>query len=184
MDAISPANAGPLDRAGVGLRRVPPVLQKSFFVALLAAVLVAVVAAPAAAAPVRASCPPGSTGYTGELQPWSCVSAYRDLSGHNVNLRSGRSGAAGFGLLHTIFDHNVDESTIADVISTAPAAESQGGTRFLYQKKYALPTEALTVWVFEERGPSNIAPDDFATGLITAYCLGRQECPDELGDLT
>lgn len=71
------------------------------------------------AQPSRLSCPNGTTGYTGELQPWSCVAVYRDQSGHDVLLRSGRSGAAGFGLVHALVDHDLEESLIADAMLTA-----------------------------------------------------------------
>lgn len=157
-------------------------MSRASLVTLLVAICAFAVTTPAQAQATRFPCPVGTTGYSGELQPWSCVTVFRDRSGHEVLVRSGRSGAAGFGLVHALLDHNVEEQIIGDVISAAPAGESQGGTRFQY-KYYTLSTGPMTVIVREDRGPSTVPPDRAPHGMLTAYCLGPTHCPAEINDM-
>jgi hypothetical protein len=102
-------------------------------------------------------------------------------TGHPVGLRQGRTGEGAFGLLHALVDHNVDEETIATVIANSAAGIAQGNNRFLYGLEFRVADVGLiAVEVIEDRNPSTAAPDNYALGVVTAYCKGLDRCPDEV----
>lgn len=133
--------------------------------------------------PIRRACPVGTTNYSGPAQPFSCLAVYSDNAngGHPVGLRQGRPDPAGFGLLHVITDHNLDELSIATTITNNAGGIAQGNNRFLYGMRYEIAGVGLiAVEVIEDRSPSNAAPDAFSLGVVTAYCVGMTRCPDEV----
>lgn len=82
-------------------------------------------------------CRSGTTNYKGSSQPYSCLVVFRDNAnkGHSVGLRQGRSNPSGFGLLHALGDHNVDQESIGTVIANNAAGIKQG-TRYLYGLRF------------------------------------------------
>ncbi len=75
--------------------------------------------------------PAGTTGYTGDAAPFSCLEVYLDGSGHQVGLRAGRTGASAFGLLHAQLDHNVEAQTIEAAVGMNAARIVQPNNRRL-----------------------------------------------------
>lgn len=130
--------------------------------------------------PITFPCPRGTANYKGRAQPYSCLVVFKDNAnrGHSVGLRQGRSGETGFGLLHALLDHNVDQETIGTVIVNS-AAGIKNGTRFLYGLRFETNGIGLiAVEVIEDRAPSTEAPDQEALGVLTEYCKGLDRCPD------
>ncbi len=128
--------------------------------------------------PVRHDCPAGTTNYPAPNEAYSCLSVYSDNAnaGHPVGLRQGRSG--GFGYLHALQDHDVDEETIGTVIANSAAGIAQGNDRFLYGLRYEVNgVGIIAVEVIEDRKPSGASPDNYALGVVTAYCKGHDRCP-------
>jgi hypothetical protein len=133
--------------------------------------------------PGRQPCPSGTTNYIGPAQPYSCLAVYSDNAGrgHPVPLRQGHADPAGFGLLHALQDHNVDEQTIATIIVNNAAGVAQGNNRFIYGLRFEVAGLGLVaVEVLEDRNPSTAAPDGQELGVLTAYCKGMTRCPDEV----
>ncbi|MGH3907684.1 MAG: hypothetical protein ACRDTE_26415 [Pseudonocardiaceae bacterium] len=128
--------------------------------------------------PVARPCPAGTTNYPAPNEAYSCLSVYSDNanSGHPVGLRQGRSG--GFGYLHALQDHDVDEETIGTVIANSAAGIAQGNDRYLYGLRYEVNgVGIIAVEVIEDRKPSGASPDNYALGVVTAYCKGHDRCP-------
>ena len=109
---------------------------------LLPAVLVLVAGAAHADVPVGPAryvpCPPptGDIGrYTGPSAAYICHSAVVDPLGDVVILRRGQSYAAtpsAFGMLHTLFDHNVEDHVVERVVSSAfPLSAPRGRRRYI-----------------------------------------------------
>jgi len=121
-------------------------------------------------------CPSGTTDYRGSSQPFSCLVVFRDNDnmGHSVGLRQGRSDPNGFGLLHAVGDHNLDQESIGTVVVNSAAGIKQG-SRLRYEAR-GFPLVAVEV--IEDRTSSTAAPDKQALGVLTAYCRGLERCPD------
>ena len=128
------------------------------------------------------------TGHTGGVIPFNCWGTYYDGSGHHVIIRTGRAG--GFGQLHALLDHHVEPETIGNVITNLPAG-TRIGKRFAYAAECIENGQAVIEFGSrEDRNPSNDSPDDYALGIVTAYCNlpaycnvlgapgGEQDCPD------
>lgn len=133
--------------------------------------------------PIDRPCPAGTTNYPPPNQAYSCLSVYFDNanSGHPVGLRQGRAG--GFGYLHALQDHNVDEETIGTVIVNSAAGIAQGNDRFLYGLEFRVADVGIiAVEVIEDRKPSGASPDNYALGVVTAYCKGYDKCPDGVNE--
>lgn len=134
-------------------------------------------------------CPAGTTNYTGAAQPYSCIAVFVDQSEHQVGLRSGRSGASGFGLLHALQDHGIDERTIELIIQDEPAGTLQSGTRFLYGTTFEYDgIQEISVDIIEDRASSTAAPDNDSLGVVTAYCTSggvhapEEPCPPDINE--
>ncbi|MGB6162786.1 MAG: hypothetical protein WBF75_09475 [Pseudonocardiaceae bacterium] len=98
-------------------------------------------------------------------------------------MRQGHADPAGFGLLHAVGDHNIDENSIATTIVNSAAGIAQGNNRFLYGMTYEIAgLGLLSVEVLEDRQPSTASPDSDALGVLTAYCVGMTRCPDEVDE--
>jgi hypothetical protein len=134
------------------------------------------------------ACPAGTTGYTGAAAPFSCLEVFLDGSGHQVGLRAGRTGASAFGLLHAQLDHNVEAQTIEAAVGMNAAGIVQPNNRRLYGAEFVKDGEPVIEFeVIESRNPSTAAPDDYALGVVTAYCrvgLSGPEsvCPQWVND--
>jgi hypothetical protein len=134
------------------------------------------------------ACPAGTTGYTGTAAPFSCLEVYLDGSGHQVGLRAGRTGASAFGLLHAQLDHNVEAQTIEAAVGMNAAGIVQPNNRRLYGAEFVKDGEPVIEFeVIESRDPSTASPDDYALGVVTAYCrvgLSGPEsvCPQWVND--
>ena len=135
-------------------------------------------------------CPPptdDASRYTGPAAPYVCHSAVMDPAGNVVILRRGQSyasGPSGFGMLHTLFDHNVEDHVVERVISSSfPRTASLGRVRYSAESR-AAGQGVMSVWVDVDPGPSDVAPDRSPFGVVTAYCkLPRNagpenKCPD------
>ena len=118
--------------------------------------------------------PTGDAGrYMGPAAPYICHSAVVDPLGDVVILRRGQSYAAtrsAFGMLHTLFDHNVEDHVVERVVSSAyPLSAPQGRRRYIAEFRrdgYGV----MSVWVEVDRTPSKDAPDNEPFGVLTAYC--------------
>lgn len=127
-------------------------------------------------------CPDGTTGHKGDADAYNCLAVFRDNGnkGHSVLLRRGRSG--GFGYLHALLDHGVDQETIATVIanSSAGVVENKDKHKYLYGLVFRVKNrEAIAVEVVEARTTSNDAPDGENLGVNTAYCVRKLGGPHE-----
>lgn len=143
-------------------------------------------------------CPTNTQNHTGPAQPYSCLAVYLDNAnrGHHVLLRQGHGDPAGFGLLHAVNDHNIDEHSIATTIVNSAAGIFQpnlstdpdsggpaGGQRYLYGMTYEVGSLGLvSVEVREDRAPSTASTDNDSLGVLTAYCVGMTRCPDEVDE--
>lgn len=137
--------------------------------------------------PIRRPCPGGTTNYPGDAARYNCLSVYGDNAnrGHLVGLRQGTPDPAGFGFLHALQDHNVDEETIGTIIANNAAGIDQGNDRFLYGLRYEVAGRPVVfLELIEDRKPSRAAPDDYSLGTVTSYCRGQpnNECPDWVND--
>jgi hypothetical protein len=129
---------------------------------------------------------PGSAIYPGDDAIWTCHSITFDNGGvgHPVWLRQGRSGSNGFGWLHALLDHNVQDWTIEHIIQINAAGEKQSNGRFLYGAKFIVKGKPVEYAVlFEERKRGSGSPDVGELGVVTAYCKNaagnnQNQCPD------
>lgn len=136
--------------------------------------------------PIRQPCRPGTTGYPPPNDRFDCLGFYRDNAnaGHPVLLRRGASGATGFGYLHALIDHGLDENSIATIIVNSAAGQIQDNGRFLYGMRYEVDGVGIVaVEVYEQRQP----PDDFVDGdglgVVTAFCVGFDGlCPEGVNE--
>lgn len=127
---------------------------------------------------MQVPCPPGTTGYHGEAQPYSCLRVFLDQSGHQVLLRQGRSGAenSAFGLLHLQIDHGLNEHQAELLIQDSPAGIVQGNDRFVYGMTFKINGNSLVSLQFiEDRKPSNKSPDKNSLGIVTGFCRGGDQ---------
>lgn len=125
-----------------------------------------------------------------ERAPYRCHSAVVDPLGNTVILRQGRSdvGPSGFGWLHALQDHNVDDHVIERVVSSAfPLTAPK--TRFRYIAELRVDGHGvMSVWVEVDRKPSSQAPDGEPFGVVTAYCKipananPENKCPEWVND--
>jgi hypothetical protein len=164
---------------------------RRFGITLLATLLATVLAA----GPVHADVPlgparyvpcPGGTGggpsYQGAVAPYRCYSAVVDPLGNPVILREGRSdgsGAPGFGWLHALYDHNVSDTAIERVVSSAyPISAPRGRVRYIAELRVE-GRGIMSIWVEVDRKGSRDAPDSESFGVVTAYCkLPRNANPE------
>jgi hypothetical protein len=172
---------------------------RSWLVLTLAAVVLASTAAAAHAdvpvGPARyVPCPPPTgdiSRYTGPSAPYICHSAVVDPLGNVVILRRGQSYAStpsAFGMLHTLFDHNVEDHVVESVVSSAfPRTAPQQRVRFSAEFR-AAGGGVMQVWVDVDRHASDKAPDTLPFGVLTAYCKlpsnagPENKCPDWVND--
>lgn len=120
---------------------------------------------------------PGITGdgskYQGAAAPYRCHSAVVDPLGNVVILRQGRSdgsGASGFGWLHVQQDHNLDDTAIERVVSTAyPLTAPHGRKRYIADYRVA-DNDMISIWIETDPDESKDAPDDEPFGVVTGYC--------------
>jgi hypothetical protein len=122
--------------------------------------------------PVARPCRPGTTNYPAPNQRFSCVGSYADNgnAGHPVLLRRGNADPRGFGYLHALVDHGLDEETIATVIVNN-AAGLRSGDRFIYGLEYRVADVGIVaIEVHEERQPPNGINDRDGLGVVTAFC--------------
>lgn len=129
---------------------------------------------------IERGCPAGTTDYP-KRRAYNCLSTYRDNGnqGHSVGLRQGRSDPNGFGYLHAIIDHNLDEESIGTTIVNNAAGIAQGNNRYLYGLRYQIDSRTVVaVEVIEDRNASTASPDNYRLGVVTAYCKGYSgDCP-------
>ena len=139
-------------------------------------------------------CPPPTSDagrYTGAAAPYICHSAVVDPLGNVVVLRRGQSYAStpsGFGMLHALFDHNVEDHVVERVVSSSyPRTGPQGRVRYSAEFR-AAKHGVMQVWVDVDPVPSNMAPDSEPFGVLTAYCKlparagAENKCPDWVND--
>lgn len=92
-------------------------------------------------------------------------------------------GAPGFGYLHALLDHNIDEETIGTAIVNNVAGIYDSPNRYLYGLKFEVEGNVLIrVEVIEQRTPSVNFDDGYAFGVVTAYCKGYDVCPDSVNE--
>ena len=169
-------------------------------VILLAVLMMVMVAIGSAIAdvplgPARPVPCPGGTGggpaYQGPNEPYRCHSAVVDPLGNTVILRQGRSdgsGAPGFGWLHALNDHNVGDTAIERVVSSAyPITAPRGRVRYIAELRVE-GHGVMSIWVEVDRKGSNDTPDSEPFGVVTAYCKiprnanPENKCPDWVDD--
>jgi len=135
--------------------------------------------------PTPRPCRPGTTNYPAPNQRFSCMGYYADNgnAGHPVLLRRGAADPAGFGYLHALVDHGLDEESIATVIVNN-AAGIRSGDRFLYGLEYRVADVGIVaVEVYEERRPPNEISDGDGLGVVTAFCKGfTGPCPEGINE--
>lgn len=120
-----------------------------------------------------APCPPptgDAARYTGPAAPYICHSAVVDPLGATVILRRGQSSAAtpsAFGMLHTLFDHNVEDHVVERVVSSSfPRTAPEG--RLRYSAEFRVRgQDVMQVWVEVDPEVSTRAPDAHPFGVLT-----------------
>lgn len=128
--------------------------------------------------------------YRGAGVAYRCHSAVHDPLDTIVILRQGRSdaGPPGFGWLHALLDHNVDDHVVERVVSSAYPIRAPGG-RFRYIAELRVEGRGVVaVWVEVDRSASKQAPDPEPFGVVTAYCKipakadPENRCPQWVND--
>lgn len=121
-------------------------------------------------------CPAGTAGgpsYRGAAAPYRCYSAVVDPLGNTVILREGQSdgsGESGFGWLHALYDHNVSDTAVERVVSSAyPISAPKGRVRYIAELRVE-GRGVMAIWVEVDRSSSDKAPDREPFGVLTAYC--------------
>jgi hypothetical protein len=133
--------------------------------------------------PVAQPCRPAATRYRPPFERFRCMAFYRDNGnhGHPVLLRQG--AASDFGYLHALVDHGLDEETIASVIVNNAAGIRQPNGRFLYGLRYEVGGVGIVaVEVYEQRAPHEDFVDGDGAGVITAFCVGLDRCPEGINE--
>jgi hypothetical protein len=106
-------------------------------------------------------------------------------AGHPVLLRRGAADPKGFGYLHALVDHGLDEETIATVIVNNAAGRRQDPpTRFQYGLEYRVADVGIVaIEVYEERRPPDEMRDGDGLGVVTAFCVGfNGPCPEGINE--
>lgn len=128
--------------------------------------------------PIPRPCPPGTSSYPPPNQVYNCMAVYSDNAntGHPVGLRQGFAG--GFGYLHALVDHGVDEETIGTVIANNAYGALQPNGRYRYGLRFEVADVGIiAVEVYEQREPDPDFNDGHALGVVTAFCPGYDVCP-------
>ena len=91
-------------------------------------------------------------------------------------------------MLHTLFDHNVEDHVVERVVSSAyPLSAPEGRRRYIAEFRrdgYGV----MSVWVEVDRTPSKDTPDNEPFGVLTAYCKipakagAENRCPEWVND--
>ncbi|SMQ71152.1 Major Facilitator Superfamily protein [Plantibacter sp. VKM Ac-1784] len=123
-------------------------------------------------------CASGTTNYPSQPQ-FNCLSVTLDGSGEKVVLRQGQSGASGFGYLHALLDHNVEQQTIEHTVSINTGGYAQPNGRYLYGAYYKNEDGDVVInfELIQERGPGGDSPDPYELGVVTAYCRDSASAP-------
>ena len=123
-------------------------------------------------------CASGTTNYPSQPQ-FNCLSVTLDGSGEKVVLRQGQSGASGFGYLHALLDHNVEQQTIEHTVSINTGGYVQPNGRYLYGAYYKNEDGDVVInfELIQERGPGGDSPDPYELGVVTAYCRDSASAP-------
>jgi hypothetical protein len=105
-------------------------------------------------------------------------------AGHPVLLRRGVAGKDGFGYLHGLVDHGLDEETIATVIVNNAAGRKQSNNRYQYGLEYRVAEVGIVaIEVYEERRPPDEFRDGDGLGVVTAFCVGFSgPCPEGINE--
>lgn len=128
-------------------------------------------------------CRRGTTDYPPLNRRFNCLGYYQDNAnrGHPVLLRLGAAGD--FGYLHGLLDHGLDEESIATVVVNNAAGRTQTNDRFLYGLRYEVGGVGLVaVEVYEQRTPDDAFRDGDGLGVVTAFCVGLDRCPDGINE--
>jgi hypothetical protein len=119
------------------------------------------------------------------FQKFNCLAYYKDNGnqGHPVLLRVGTRGERGFGYLHTYLDHGLDERTVATVIVNNAFGIKQPNDRFRYGLRYQFGSHTvLSIEVYEQREPHEDFDDGDGLGVVTAFCVGMERCPEGINE--